>query len=140
MASAVFLMSKSAIGFSKFPKRLASTGSDHGLSQEGLHIFRRPCQNQGFTRKTTLLLSVPLGVVTWTLPVVAPVGTVVLISVRETTVNLAGVPLKVTLVAPVRLVPKIWTGFPTLAEVGFVSTKGPRPADKLKTVPSLADP
>ena len=32
------------------------------------------------TRKFTLLVSVPLGVTTWTGPVVAPVGTVVVIS------------------------------------------------------------
>ena len=38
-----------------------------------------------------------LGVVTLTLPVVAPLGTVVVISVLETTVKVAGVPLKATL-------------------------------------------
>ena len=43
----------------------------------------------GVTRKLTLLVDVPLGVVTLTLPVVAPLGTVVLISVLETTVNVA---------------------------------------------------
>lgn len=43
-------------------------------------------------RKTMLLVSVPLGVVTCTLPVVAPEGTVVVISELETTVNVAGVP------------------------------------------------
>ena len=41
-----------------------------------------------------MLLSVPLGIVTSTVPVVAPVGTVVLISDLETTVNFAAVPLK----------------------------------------------
>src|SRR5258708_5747858 len=60
----------------------------------------------GVTRKFTLLVKVRLGVVTLTLPVVAPRGTVVLISVAETTVNVAAVPLKVTLVVPVRLVPE----------------------------------
>jgi hypothetical protein len=35
-----------------------------------------------------LLLSVPLGVVTSTVPVFAPVGTVAVISVAETTVKL----------------------------------------------------
>jgi hypothetical protein len=44
------------------------------------------------TRKTTLLFSVPLGVVTSTAPVVAPLGTVVLISDFDTTLNVAGVP------------------------------------------------
>ncbi|MBZ5598222.1 MAG: hypothetical protein LAN83_07860 [Acidobacteriia bacterium] len=49
-------------------------------------------------------MSVLLGVVTLTAPVVAPVGTVVLISEPMTTVKVAAVPLNVTLVAPVRLV------------------------------------
>jgi hypothetical protein len=52
----------------------------------------------GVTRKFTLLESVEVGVTTWTLPVVAPVGTVVVISVLEATVNVAAMPLKVTLV------------------------------------------
>jgi hypothetical protein len=89
------------------------------------------------TWKGTLLLSVPLGVVTWTAPVVAPVGTVVWISVSDTTVNVAAVPLKLTLVAPVRLFPRIMTAVPTPPEVGTVFTKGPRPTARLKTVPTL---
>jgi hypothetical protein len=44
----------------------------------------------------------PLGVVTVSLPVDAPAGTVVVTSVEETTVNTAGVPLKLTLLAPAR--------------------------------------
>jgi hypothetical protein len=39
------------------------------------------------TRKGTLLESVPLVVTTWTVPVVAPLGTVVLIRDVETTLN-----------------------------------------------------
>jgi hypothetical protein len=93
-------------------------------------------RDYGATRKTTLLTSVPLGVVTRTRPVVAPAGTVVVISEAETTVNVAGVPLKVTLVAPVRLVPRTLTVAPTVPEVGSVSTNGLRPSDRLKTVPS----
>jgi hypothetical protein len=61
------------------------------------------------TRKTTLLLSVLFGVVTLTKPVVAPLGTVGLISVLETTVNVAGVPLKVMLVVAFRLFPRMMT-------------------------------
>jgi len=41
-----------------------------------------------------------LGVVTSTVPVVAPVGTLVVIKDFETTLKAAAVPLKVTLVAP----------------------------------------
>jgi len=38
----------------------------------------------GLTRKGTLLESVPWGVATWTLPVVAPVGTVAVMKDLET--------------------------------------------------------
>src|ERR1017187_3498956 len=89
----------------------------------------------GSTRKGTLLESVPLGVTTRSLPVVAPAGTVVVISERETTSKTAALPLKLTPVAPIRLVPRILTAAPTLPDKGSVSTNGPRPTDKLKTVP-----
>src|ERR1022692_386003 len=92
------------------------------------------------TRKGTLLESVPLGVTTWTVPVAAPFGTVVVISEAEATVKTAAVPSKLTLVAPVRFVPRILTAAPTLPEVGSVSTNGPRPTDSLKTVPSPLAP
>ena len=65
------------------------------------------------TRKFTLLVSVPLGVVALALPVVAPVGTVVVIKEAETTLKTAAVPLNVTLVAPVGFVPRILTAAPT---------------------------
>jgi hypothetical protein len=90
------------------------------------------------TRNFWLLFSFPFGVVTITNPVVPE--TVVLISDLDTTVNFAAVPLKVTLVAPVRSVPRIMTAVPTLPEVGRVSTNGPSPTDKLKTVPSRLAP
>src|SRR5580658_6284730 len=86
--------------------------------------------------KARLLVSVvPGDVTTRTTPVVAPVGTVVVISVLDATVNVAATPLKVTLVAPVSLFPTIFTFDPTLPETGNVSTNGSRPMDKLKTVP-----
>jgi hypothetical protein len=44
-----------------------------------------------------LLESVPLGVTTWTSPVVAPAGTVVVISELETTVKVAATPLNLSL-------------------------------------------
>src|ERR1017187_10303030 len=68
----------------------------------------------GTTRKDALLESVPLGVTTWTSPLLPPAGTVVVISELETTVKTAAVPLKLTLVAPVRLVPRILRAAPTL--------------------------
>lgn len=51
----------------------------------------------GTTKNFKLLASVPPGVTTSTLPVVAPAGTVVVTSELDTTVNVAGVPLNVTL-------------------------------------------
>jgi hypothetical protein len=63
------------------------------------------------------------------------VGTVVVIKELETTLKTAAAPLNVTLVAPVRLVPRILTAAPTLPEVVCVSTNGPSPTDRLKTVP-----
>jgi len=84
-------------------------------------------RNYGFTTKDALLVSVPPGVVTWTVPLVAPVGTVVVISDAETTVKVAAVRLKVTLVAPVRSVPRMVTLAPTWPKAGVVVTKGPSP-------------
>jgi len=55
----------------------------------------------------------------------------------ETTWTTATVPLNVTLVAPVKSVPKILTAAPTLAELGRVSTNGSKPTDRLKTVPQF---
>src|ERR1022692_2362052 len=94
----------------------------------------------GTTRKDALLESVPLGVTTWTFPLVAPAVTVVVISELETTVKTAAVPLKLTLVAPVRLVPRILTAAPTLPKGGRGFTNGPRPTDRRNTVPPLLAP
>ncbi len=84
-----------------------------------------------------MLDSIPVGVTTWTVPVVAPVGTVVEIAEPvEFRVNEAtGVPLKVTLVAPVRSVPRMFTADPTVPDVGRVLMNGPRPTERLKMVP-----
>lgn|SRR5580704_2736948 len=102
---------------------------------------RKHCQsNYGFTWNTTLLLNVPLGVVTSSVPVVAPTGTVVLIAVFLDTVNVAGVPLKVTLVVPVRPFPRIRTLAPTVPAVGTDCTNRARPTDSWKTVPMLLAP
>jgi hypothetical protein len=83
------------------------------------------------TRKDTLLESVPLGVTTLTSPVVAPVGTVAVISELDSTLKAANMPLKLTLVASVRLVPRILTAAPTFPEAGSVFTNGPIPTDRL---------
>lgn len=76
-----------------------------------------------------------MGVTTETVPVVAPDGTVALISVSETTVNVAALPLNLTLVDPVRLLPRMMTCLPTLPATGTVSTNGLRPLSRLKIVP-----
>jgi len=68
--------------------------------------------------KGTLLWSFPVGVITLTGPVVAPLGTVVVISEAETMVNLASRPLNLTFVTSVRFVPRIVTAVPTVPEVG----------------------
>jgi len=72
----------------------------------------------GTTVKSPALVPVPDGVVTVILPLVAPAGTAVLICVGEITVKVAAVPLKRTLVEPVKFVPVIVTLVPTVPEVG----------------------
>jgi hypothetical protein len=76
---------------------------------------------------------VPLEVVTVTVPMVALAGTVVVISVLETTLKAAAVPLKLTAVAPVRFVPRMVTFIFVLPDVGMVSTNGPNPVARLRS-------
>lgn len=72
----------------------------------------------GLTPKLLVLVAVPSGVVTLIAPVVAPVGTVVVIAVSETTLKVALTPLKLTLVAPVKFAPVIVKLVPTMPLVG----------------------
>ncbi len=73
----------------------------------------------GITVKDVALVAVPPGTVTEMVPVVAPAGTVVVIDVAETTVNVGcAVPLNFTAEAPVKLVPVIVTAAPTRPLVG----------------------
>ena len=65
------------------------------------------------TVKLVALVAVPSGVVTAMASVVAPVGTVAVMEVSETTAKLAGTPLNLTAVAPVKFVPVIVTTVPT---------------------------
>ena len=65
------------------------------------------------TVKLVVLVTFPPLVVTLIFPVVAPVGTVAVISMSETTVKLADFPLKVIFVACVSPVPLIVTNVPT---------------------------
>src|SRR5450631_949605 len=74
----------------------------------------------GVTVKFVDEFAVPPGVVTWIAPVVAPVGTVVLILMSEVTVKVGWVVrLNFTTVAPVKLVPLITTGVATAPLVGL---------------------
>ena len=112
-----------------------------GLEQRALRYVLCRARGQpkrvihGLTRKGTLLERVRLGVTTWIVLLVAPIGTVAATTHLDATVNVAGVPLNVTLVAPVRFVPRILTALPTLPKFVCVSTNGPKPTDKLKAVP-----
>ena len=67
----------------------------------------------GLTVNTLELLAVPPAVVTLTGPVVALTGTVAYIAVAEFTVKVALTPLKVTAVAPLKLLPLMVTFVPT---------------------------
>ena len=72
------------------------------------------------TVKLVELVPVPFGVDTPILPVLAPVGTWAVMSVEELTTKLeSGVLLKVTCVAPVKLVPRTSTCVPTGPLVGL---------------------
>ena len=73
------------------------------------------------TIKSVALVAVPPRVTTLILPVLAPAGTVALICTDEVTLNSAPVPLNVTLVAPVKLVPLIVTSVPSSPLPGLKS-------------------
>src|SRR5439155_16760922 len=72
----------------------------------------------GTTLKMDAEVAVPAGVVTVMGPVVAPVGTLVVIFVSEFTVNVALVPLNAVSVAPVNPEPVTTTEVPTCPVFG----------------------
>ncbi len=76
----------------------------------GVRLKRGP---PDVTVKLVALVAVPSSVVTVMGPVVAPVGTVVVIVPEELTVKVAATPLNETAVAPVKVVPVIVTPVPT---------------------------
>ena len=92
------------------------------MSQSFLMTVTVNVQNLGVVVemvKLDELVPVPAGVVTATMPLVAPAGTVAVICVPLTTVYVvAEAPLKATLVAPVKLVPISVTDVPAAPEVG----------------------
>ncbi len=74
---------------------------------------------RGATVNVVALVAVPPGVaVTLIGPVVALAGTMAVIWVLEFTVQVAGVPLNLTAVAPVKLAPVITTPVPTAPAAG----------------------
>src|SRR5205823_2337783 len=77
-----------------------------------------PLSQAGVTTNESVLVAVPSGVTTLMGPVVAPLGTVAVICVSESTVNWALVPLNCTSVAPVKEVPVTVTEVPTGPEGG----------------------
>ena len=81
-----------------------------------------------------MLDKVPLGNVTVIVPLVAFAGTAVSMA-EPVAVKVAGIPLKLTAVAPVKFVPRIVTFPPTGPETRCGVTKGPRPVERLKIVP-----
>ena len=112
-------------------------GGSRYSTRASMYTFAK---DYGLTPNGTLLLSTPVGVDTVTVPLLAPAGTLALISVSFTTVNAAAFPWKLTLVAPVSLFPRITTVAPTLPDVGSVCAKGPSPVDRLKIVPTFSGP
>jgi len=72
----------------------------------------------GTSMKACELVTVPEELVTEIGPLVAPLGTVAVIWVSETTINVADVPLKATPVAPVYWAPLMVTLVPTGPLVG----------------------
>src|ERR1700722_5222025 len=89
----------------------------------------------GLTVNAALLVSVPLGVVTLTNPLVAPFGTDATIALLASTRNGASVPLNVTAVLPLRLFPMMATRVPTVPDAGLVSTNRGRFMVRRKSVP-----
>jgi hypothetical protein len=74
--------------------------------------------------------------VTVTAPVSAPAGTVAVMNVVPVSVNdLACTPPNLTTEELLKPCPMMPILAPSLPEVGCVSTNGPRPTDRLKTVP-----
>ena len=63
----------------------------------------------------------PVGVATLTTPEVALAGTTAVISVSDTTAYVAGCPLNVTLLAPVKPLPRMMTVAPVFPPDGCVS-------------------
>ena len=80
--------------------------------------------------------SVPLGVTTWTVPLLAPEGTAGGDFGRTHHRKYGPRAVEGDARRASQIVPRILTDAPTLPEVVCVSTNGPRATSRLKTVPS----
>src|SRR3954463_105416 len=85
----------------------------------------------GVTRNLRLLLRVVPEVTTFTNPVVAPAGTVAVKNVSDVTVNVAEVPLKVTLLVPFKPWPRMPIVLPVLPDQLTSPAKGFNPTSRL---------
>ncbi len=85
----------------------------------GLKLVTVGAVDDDVTVKLPVLVPVPEAVVTVMRPVVAPEGTVAVSWVVLTGVNVAEVPLSVTLVTPLKPLPFTVTSVPTAPEVGL---------------------
>ena len=95
----------------------------------------------GVTVKLPALRPVPAGVVTEILPVVAPLGTTAVIDVADFTLIVGeAVPLNLTAVAPVKLVPVMVISFPTGPLVGVNDVTVGADAVTVKFVALVATP
>src|SRR5580692_3630412 len=88
-----------------------------------------------------VLVNVVVPVVTVKAPVSAPAGTVAVINVvPDSTTVVAFVPPNLTTEELLKPCPRMPIFAPSLPEVDCISTNGPRPTDRLKTVPSPSVP
>lgn len=97
--------------YSSFGEGLDGIGGSAGELASLRKIWHLEARTLGEYPKGHVARECALGVTTWTVPVVEPAGTVVAIWEFEITWKTAAVLLKLALVVPVRLVPRISTLF-----------------------------
>jgi len=98
--------------------------------------------DNGVTEKLLVDVALPPGVVTENFPVVAATGTVAVICVALSTMNVAALPLRENAVAPVKSVPVIVTESPAcpLAGVKLVMVGAGTGTVTVKLLAEVADP
>lgn len=76
---------------------------NNSSEEEAIGSAREPSTIYGRTLKATLLVNIPLGVLTVTKPEVAPAGTVAVSKLLDLTANETAVPFNMTAVVPLML-------------------------------------